>query len=178
MPRAGVVHGGGGYGGRTYGSRGAYYGPHRSYYRPYYGYGYPYRYGYPYYGYGYPYRSGFSIGIGVGFGYGYPYYGYPYYGYPYAYGGYPYAYGYPGGYVAYGGSAYGGIRIEGAVRNAEVYVDGGFAGIVDNFDGTFQRLQLEPGTHSVEIRAPGVPPLNYDVNVQPGQTMTLRPYVR
>ena len=175
MPRSGVVHGGGGYGGRTYGSRGAYYGHggyygHGSYYRPYYGYGYgyPYRYGYPYYGY-----PGFSIGIGIGFGY--PYYGY--YGYPYAYGA-PYGYGYPAGYVAYGGSAYGGIRIEGVVRNAEVYVDGGYAGIVDNFDGSFQRLQLEPGTHSIEIRAPGVPPLAYDVNVQPGQTVTLHPNVR
>jgi hypothetical protein len=73
---------------------------------------------------------------------------------------YPYGYGYP--YLRYpryrrlrryGGSPYGGIRIEGAVRNAEVYVDGGYAGVVDNFDGTFQRLQLEPGTHTVEIRA-------------------------
>jgi hypothetical protein len=141
-------------------------GPLRSYYYPYYGYGYPYRYGVSlgFYGrYGYPY------------GYGYPYYGYPY---GYSYGGYyPSGYGY-GGYYGSRGAAFGGVRIEGAVRDAEVYVDGYYAGIVDDFDGPFQRLELESGAHDVEIRAPGFPPLRYDVNVQPGQTLTLHANVR
>ena len=165
-------------GGRYYGNGGRYYGSHvvvgaplHSYYYPYYGYGY-----------GYGYRPGFSIGFSFGYpyAYGYPYYGYrygyPYYGYPYgayglSYGGY-----YPAGYG--GGSAYGGIRIQGAVRNAEVYVDGSYAGIVDDFDGSFQRLDLESGAHSIEIRAPGLPPLTYDVNVQPGQNVTLHANAR
>jgi len=54
-----------------------------------------------------------------------------------------------------------------------VYVDGYYAGIVDDFDGPFQRLELEAGTHQVEVRAPGLPPLQYDVNVQPGRTLTI-----
>jgi hypothetical protein len=144
-------------------------------------------YYYPYYG----YRSGLSIGLYGAYGYGYPYsYGYPYgaYGYPYgaygsSYGGYyPAGYGYGGyGYgsgYGYRDSAYGGVRIQGAVRKAEVYIDGYYAGIVDDFDGTFQRLELEPGAHEIEIRAPGFPPVTYDVNVQPGQTLTVHANVR
>jgi hypothetical protein len=138
-------------------------------------------YYYPYYGFGdrYPYRHGLSFGLSYGYpyGYGYPYYGAPY---GYSYGGYyPSGYGYGGYYGGgYRGSAFGGVRIEGAVRNAEVYVDGYYAGIVDDFDGAFQRLELESGAHEIEIRAPGFPPLNYDVNVQPGQTLTLHANVR
>ena len=168
------------------------YGYYRGGYRPYYGgyryhssfnvgffggFGYPFgvsfNYGYPYYRYGYPYR------------YAYPYYG-GYYGYPSAYGygypAYPYAYGgngypaasYGGGYGYGGGSyGYGGVRVLGAPPNAQVFVDGAYAGTVDDYDGTFQRLNLEAGAHHIEIRAPGVPPLQYDVNVQPGQTLNV-----
>jgi hypothetical protein len=166
--------------GRSFGSRGSrvivsprvFVGsPLRSYYYPYYG-----------------YRSGLSIGLFGGYGYPYRYgYGYPYYGsrYGYPYGAYGYSYGgyYPAGYGYGGGYGYrdagsGGVRIQGAVRDAEVYVDGYYAGIVDDFDGPFQRLELEGGAHSIEIRAPGFPPLTYDVNVQPGQTVTVHANVR
>jgi hypothetical protein len=151
--------------------------PLRSYYYPYYGYGYRYPY----------YRSGLSIGLAFGYpyygyGYGYPYYGFGYPAYGYSYGGYyPYGYGY-GGYVGpaggYAVSANGGVRIQGAPRNAQVFVDGYYAGVVDDFDGTFQRLQLEEGAHAIEIRAPGLPPMTYDVNVQPGQTVTIHANIR
>jgi hypothetical protein len=140
-----------------------YYG--RPYYGyPYYGYGYPY-YGYPYYGYGYP---GFSVGVGIGFGYGYGSYGY---GYPYA--GYTYA---APGYVSTGspGPAYGGVRILGAPHDAQVFADGYFVGTVDDFDGSSQHLNLQAGVHKGEIRLPGQPPIEFDVNVQPGQTITYR----
>ena len=147
-----------------YGYRGGY---------PYYGYGYR-----PYYGYGYGYGLGLSIGVGLGFGYPY---GYGYYGYGYSNGGYYPAYGGYGGYgyVAPGGgySAYGGVRIQGAPRNAEVYVDGAYAGIVDDYDGVFQRLDLEPGSHEIEIRTAGRP-LTYDVNLTAGQTLTVHANVR
>ena len=73
--------------------------------------------------------------------------------------------------------AYGGIRIQGAPRDAQVYVDGYYAGIVDDYDGTFQRLDLEPGSHEIEIRTAGRP-LTYDVNVTPGQTLTIHANVR
>ena len=135
----------------------------------------------------YGYRPGLSVGLNFGFGYPYYYgaYGYPYGAYGYSYGGYypagypAYGYGGYGGYVVPGGGyrGYGGIRIQGAPRNAEVYVDGAYAGVVDDYDGAFQRLDLEPGSHEIEIRTAGRP-LTYDVNVTPGQTVTLHANVR
>jgi hypothetical protein len=133
---------------------------------------------YPYYA----YRPGLSLGFYGLYGYGYPYgYASPYGAYGYSYGYYPPGYGYGGygysgyGYEAggYGGAAYGAVRIQGAPRDAQVYVDGYYAGIVDDFDGAFQRLTLEDGAHQIEIRAPGIPPAAFDVNIQPGKTITL-----
>jgi hypothetical protein len=129
----------------------------------------------------YPYRPGLSLAFygGYGFGYGGYGYGYPYaYGYPYGYYGYGYPYGYPpygyGGYARGGyGGGYGGVRIQGAPHEAQVFADGYYAGNVDDFDGAFQHLDLEGGAHQIEIRIPGQPPLQYDVNVQPGQTLNL-----
>lgn len=116
--------------------------------------------------------------IGLGLSSGYAYYGYawPYgYGFPFAHPYGVYAYGYP----AYGYppaiAAYGDIRIQGAPKDAQVYVDGYYAGIVDDFDGTFQRLNVEAGLHRIEIVLPGARPLAFDVNAQPGRTITIRP---
>jgi hypothetical protein len=138
------------------------YRPYSPYYRyPYYGYGY----GYPYYG--YPYGFGF----GLSFSFGYPYF----YGvYPYAYGGYPYPAYYPYGYAgyAYPAAPYGEVRIQGAARNAQVFVDNYYAGVVDDFDGTFQRLNLSPGTHQIEIRRSGAAPLSFDVRIDAGRSVT------
>jgi hypothetical protein len=139
----------------------------------------PYR---PYY---YGYRPGLTIGFYAGFGYPYRYgyYGYPYrYGYPYAYpyySGYPYGgYGYPLPPPAYvsaaPGYAYGGVRIQDAPPDAQVFVDGYYMGVVDYFDGPFQHLNLTAGPHQIEIRAAGYQPITFDVNVQPGRTITYR----
>jgi PEGA domain-containing protein len=38
---------------------------------------------------------------------------------------------------------------------AEVYVDGYYAGIVDDFDGAFQRLHVMPGEHELELYLDG-----------------------
>jgi hypothetical protein len=133
------------------------YGP--GYGNGYYHYGYPYgyyRYGYPY-GY-YPYSFGLSFGYGYGYGYGYPYgyYPYPYYGY---------------GYTV---PSYGGVQITGAPRDADVYADGYYVGVVDDFDGAFQQINLEPGSHHIEIRPKGGQPQAFDVSISPGQKMTYR----
>jgi PEGA domain-containing protein len=165
--------------------------PYYPYYRPYY-YGPGFNFGLGFY-YGYP---GFSFGVGFGYpyyGYGYPYYGYPYYGYPY----YPY-YGVPyagGGYAAPPGGGYaaptpggavsaapggpsGGIRIQDAPRNTEVYVDGQHVGVVEDFDGTFQHLSLAPGPHRIELRAQGYETLIFDAHIDPGQTVNYRAHMR
>ena len=68
----------------------------------------------------------------------------------------------------------GGVRLVVPQRNAEVYVDGYYAGVVNDFDGTFQQVNLEPGPHRIEVRGQGSTPLSFDVNVQPGQTVTYR----
>ena len=112
--------------------------------------------------------------FGFGFYAGYPYY-YPYY-YPYGYAGY---YGYP--YYPYGGgyavaeglsTSYGHVRISDAPDDAAVYADGYYVGTVDDFNGAFQHLTLEPGAHHVDIRPQGQPAISFDVNVQPGETIT------
>jgi hypothetical protein len=117
-----------------------------------------------------------------GFNFGYPYYYSPYYypygyyglygGYPYggyAYGGYPYGGGYPS-YEQAGGI--GGLRISDAPKDAQVYADGYYAGNVDDFNGTFQHLDLEAGPHHIEIRMGNQSMSQVDVNIVPGQTMT------
>jgi hypothetical protein len=141
----------------------------------------PYR---PYY---YPYRPGITLGFYAGFGYPYPYgyYGYPY-GYPYAsdpYYGSAYGYGYsmpPAGYVsARPGAVYGGVRIEGAPKDAQVFADGYYVGLVEDFDGPVRHLNLEAGAHQIEIRpVNGEQPIAFDVNVQGGQTISVHADVR
>jgi hypothetical protein len=43
------------------------------------------------------------------------------------------------------------VRILAAPRQADVFVDGSYAGTVDDFDGAFQRLRLRPGTHEIAL---------------------------
>ena len=101
-------------------------------------------------------------------GYGYPYYGYPSYG--------PY---YPGGYVAVApGRPYGAVRLDLQERDAQVFVDGAYAGVVDNFDGRTQSLSLEPGTHQIELRLDGFQSTSFNVSVAPGGTVTYRTPLR
>ena len=104
----------------------------------------------------------FSIYFGWGSGYRY---GSPYYGRVY-------------GYVAppvYGARAlYGDVRLRVRPRDAAVYVDGYYAGIVDDFDGVFQRLTLTAGPHQIELAAPGLEPRVFSVYVDPARTVDVR----
>jgi hypothetical protein len=99
--------------------------------------------------------------------------GYFYYG---SYGWYPRAtFLVDRGYYGRGfGYDVGEVRLRVEPRYAEVYVDGYFAGTVDDFDGTFQSLRLESGPYHIEIVAPGFEPLEIDVRVSPGQKITYR----
>ena len=49
----------------------------------------------------------------------------------------------------------GSVRIETKPVETEVYVDGYYAGVVDSYDGFFQRLHLPPGEHEISLRHPG-----------------------
>jgi hypothetical protein len=110
----------------------------------------------------------------VGAAYGGPYF-YPGFYYPGFYSAFagPYGwYGYPWGpwgpWPAYGyydntSSA----RIQGAPTQAEVYVDGYYAGIVDDFDGAFQRLRVVPGEHELVIYLEGYRPTKQNILFRP-----------
>jgi hypothetical protein len=93
-----------------------------------------------------------------------------FYGSPYDYG-----YGY-GGYGSYQARGYdiGRVRLKVKPRDAEVYVDGYYAGVIDDFDGVLQSLRLDSGGYRIEIRKPGFETLNFDVRVQPDRTITYR----
>ena len=60
----------------------------------------------------------------------------------------------------------GSLRLQVVPKDAQVFVDGYYAGLVDYFDGHFQHLALSPQLHHVEIRAPGYQPLVFDVTIQ------------
>ena len=102
-----------------------------------------------------------------------------------AYGAYGGAYGAPyppyAPYAQYApgyGYDFGGIRLRIRPRDAQVFVGGHYAGLVDDFDGTFQQLRLEQGAHKIEIRMPGFEELEMDIHVQPGRTITLHEDLR
>ena len=105
----------------------------------------------------YVYHPSFSLGVYYGSG------GY----YPYGYT--PRAY-----YEPIPGRLYGGVRITGAPRDARVFADGYFVGIVDDFDGIFQHVNLEAGPHRIEVEWGGYQPIAFDVYVRPGETTTFR----
>ena len=123
----------------------------------------------PVYNYYYYPRRYYPYGYGA-FGLGYFYYD-PYTWYP----GYSSGY-YYGGYDPYFFDRYdtGELRIDVSPRQADVYVDGYFAGRVDDFDGMFQALRLEGGPHHIQIVAPGFAPLDFDVRIDPGRKITYR----
>jgi hypothetical protein len=57
--------------------------------------------------------------------------------------------------------------------NAAVYVDGYFAGVVDDFDGVFQSLPLPPGGHSIVLYLEGYRTVRHNIYLVRGSTFTL-----
>jgi hypothetical protein len=96
------------------------------------------------------------------------------------FGGYydPWYGGYPADPQGGGGGGYtnnfddGTLRLKIKPRDAEVYVDGYYSGVVDDFDGMFQRLHLDAGPHRIEVRANGYEPLTFEVRITPDHTTT------
>jgi hypothetical protein len=114
-----------------------------------------------------------------------PYYYRPYYYSPYywglhsgfyspffwgGYGQYPYPYPY------YRGWAYdntGSARLQVTPRNTQVYVDGYFVGLVDDFDGSFQRLNVEAGEHELQLYLEGHQTFTQKVLLVRGRTLKI-----
>ena len=129
-----------------------------------------YYHGHYYYGHGHGYYPYYG-------GYYYPYF-YGYYGYyPYYYGGY-YPYydgGGQGGSSDYDGPYYdpgpGAVRLIVDPESTKVYVDGYYSGIVDDYDGMFQHLDLPMGKHELLLKLDGYQTQKLKVFVTPGQTL-------
>ncbi len=88
---------------------------------------------------------------------------------------FPYGYS---GYARYGaGQFYGpesALRLQVSPRNTEVYVDGYYAGTVDDFDGIFQRLRLASGEYEVTLYLPGHRTVTQQLLLQPDRTLSLK----
>ena len=65
------------------------------------------------------------------------------------------------------------LRIQADPPQAEVYVDGYYAGIVDDFDGLFQRLHVTPGTHEITLRLNGFRTWSAEIYAAPRSTVKL-----
>jgi hypothetical protein len=66
------------------------------------------------------------------------------------------------------------VRLEIDQKTANVFADGFYVGVVDDFDGIFQHLNLKVGAHHLEIAAVGYETLTLDVNVAAGKTITYK----
>ena len=66
------------------------------------------------------------------------------------------------------------VRVLATPKEAAVYVDGFYAGIVDDFDGVFQSLPLPPGGHEIVLYDPGYRTVSQRVYLTPGSTFRLR----
>jgi hypothetical protein len=94
------------------------------------------------------------------YGYYSPFWGpYPYYGY----GGYPI--GVPNS---------GDVRVLATPKQAEVFVDGFYAGVVDDFNGTFQRLHTTLGGHAITLHLEGYRTVTQNIYVTPDSTFKLQ----
>jgi hypothetical protein len=107
-------------------------------------------------------------GAGFGRGFYHPYFlGFgQWYPHPYPVFGFP-----PGIYPHDGAVA---LRLQVTPRDASVFVDGYAAGVVDDYDGVFQRLRLVPGPHEIVIYHPNHRTLRQTIYYNPGSTHTIR----
>jgi hypothetical protein len=118
-------------------------------------------------------RSRVHVGGAISFGgpfyygpYYRPYYA-PYYG-PYGYDPYYRPHGY-----YHDPYETGGVRLKVHPNEAKVLVDGYYAGVVDDFDGMFQQLDLKPGRHEITLKLAGYRTHRMRVYAAPGRTMKI-----
>jgi hypothetical protein len=114
--------------------------------------------------YGEPHRYFFPpVSLQRGFYY-HPYFGFyygPYYG--------PF-YPVPGPFLGAMRQSVSAVRARVKPTETEVFVNGYFAGLVDDFDGIFQRLYVPPGQHDIVFRLDGYQTYRQRLYLQPGDT--------
>jgi hypothetical protein len=94
------------------------------------------------------------------------------FGYQYPWGPYPYPSPYP--YRYYNVDPGAAMRIEVTPREAEVYLDGYYAGIVDDFNSAFQRLRARPGQHEIVLYLDGYRTVHQKLYLTPKNTIKLK----
>jgi hypothetical protein len=68
----------------------------------------------------------------------------------------------------------GDVKTEVKPKQAEVYVDGYYAGVADDFDGVFQRLHTSPGGHALTLHLEGYRTVTRSIYVRPDSTVKLK----
>lgn len=81
-------------------------------------------------------------------------------------GAYPYGY-----FPVFNNSA--DVRVLAKPKDVQVYVDGFYAGVGDDFDGAFQRLSLSPGGHTIVLYLDGFQTVRHNLYLRPGSTIKL-----
>ena len=73
--------------------------------------------------------------------------------------------------VSPGSSQTGGVSFEITPADAQVFVDGNYAGTVGEYTQTSQPLGLPAGRHHIEIRANGYHNMSFEVDIIAGQVI-------
>ena len=66
------------------------------------------------------------------------------------------------------------VRIEAQPKTAEVFVDGYYVGVVDNFDGMFERLHLPAGPHEIVLYQEGYHSVRQQLYLSPDRTRKIQ----
>src|SRR5262245_66670966 len=66
------------------------------------------------------------------------------------------------------GGGFGGasLRVQVTPRDTEVFIDNYYAGGVDDFDGLFQRLHVDPGAHDITLWRQGYRTVRQRIYIQ------------
>jgi hypothetical protein len=70
--------------------------------------------------------------------------------------------------------ATGGLRLETEPGSAQIFVDGYYSGLVEDYGLRGRILELAAGSHHIELRAPGYGVLAFDISIIPNQTSRFR----
>ena len=71
-------------------------------------------------------------------------------------------------------SIYGGVSFDIQPSDADLYVNGEYVGQVGDFNPYSEPLTLTPGVHRIAVQRDGFRPMEWEVQVEPGQVIPYR----
>ena len=71
-------------------------------------------------------------------------------------------------------AARGSLVLESVPDGAQVFVDGNYVGLAEEFRSNGQELDVRAGVHTVEVRAPGYETLTFNVMIEPNRRVRYR----